>query len=89
VSRRLVALHSVLGGGEDIDTVWMVVREPELLAADPNDLMRRLMAMRVGARGAGRWAGKGVSACWQGDREGGDTGDAAAALHDTAHLRLA
>jgi len=47
VSRRLVALHSVLGGGDDIDTVWMVVREPQLLTADPSDLMRRLMAMRV------------------------------------------
>ena len=44
-----MALHSVLGGGDDIDTVWMVVREPQLLAADPTDLMRRLMAMRVRA----------------------------------------
>lgn len=42
-----MALHSIMGGGADIDTVWMVVREPALLAADPSDLMRRLMAMRV------------------------------------------
>ncbi|KAI8466629.1 MAG: hypothetical protein J3K34DRAFT_433240 [Monoraphidium minutum] len=53
VSRRLVALHSVLGGGEDVDTVWMVVREPQLLAADPSDLMRRLMAMKIASAGSG------------------------------------
>ncbi|GBF98592.1 hypothetical protein Rsub_11317 [Raphidocelis subcapitata] len=53
VSRRLVALHAVLGGGDDIDTVWMVVREPRLLAADPSELMRRLMAMRLASVGSG------------------------------------
>lgn len=53
VSARLVALHALLGGGDDIDTVWMVVREPLLLAADPNDLMRRLMAMRLASAGTG------------------------------------
>lgn len=53
VSRRLVALHSILGGGDDIDTVWMVVREPQLLAANPSDLMRRLMAMRLASSGSG------------------------------------
>jgi hypothetical protein len=46
-----MALHSVLGGGDDVDTVWMVVREPQLLVADPSDLMRRLMAMKVGVQG--------------------------------------
>lgn len=53
VSRRLVALHSALGGGGDVDPVWMVVREPRLLAADPNDIMRRLMAMRLASMGSG------------------------------------
>ena len=49
-----MSLHAVLGGGSDIDTVWMVTREPLLLAADPSDLMRRLMAMRVRRRRGGR-----------------------------------
>ncbi|KIZ07410.1 hypothetical protein MNEG_0546 [Monoraphidium neglectum] len=53
VSRRLMALHSVLGGGDDVDTVWMVVREPQLLVADPSDLMRRLMAMKIASAGTG------------------------------------
>lgn len=67
VSRRLMALHSVLGGGNDIDTVWMVVREPLLLAADPSDLMRRLMAMRVRMD---PWA-PGVALCLEQQGQGG------------------
>jgi hypothetical protein len=34
VSRRLLALHQLLGAREDVDVVWMVVREPGLLSAD-------------------------------------------------------
>lgn len=34
VSRRLLALQQLLGGREDVDVVWMVVREPQLLSAD-------------------------------------------------------
>jgi hypothetical protein len=33
VSRRILALQQLLGGG-DIDVVWMLVREPRLLSAD-------------------------------------------------------
>lgn len=48
VSKRLVKLQALLGGQEDVDVTWMVVREPALLAADPNELMRRLLNMKVG-----------------------------------------
>ena len=33
MSRRILALQQLLGGG-DIDVVWMLVREPRLLSAD-------------------------------------------------------
>ena len=39
------------GGGEGegicIGVIWMVVREPGLLAADPQQLMKRLMQRKV------------------------------------------
>ncbi|KAF8056785.1 1-acyl-sn-glycerol-3-phosphate acyltransferase [Scenedesmus sp. PABB004] len=47
VSRRLVSLHALLGGGADVDVIWMVTREPRLLAASRHDMMARLMAMRL------------------------------------------
>lgn len=50
-NRRLLALHALLGGQDDVDVIWMVVREPLLLEVDQNELMRRLMMMKVGARG--------------------------------------
>ena len=34
LSRRLLALRQALGGGEGVDVVWMMVREPRLLTAD-------------------------------------------------------
>ncbi|KAG1672603.1 hypothetical protein FOA52_002083 [Chlamydomonas sp. UWO 241] len=57
VSRRLVQLQELLGGGSgssrDVDVTWMVVREPGLLTADYGDLMRRLIDMKVLAAGSG------------------------------------
>lgn len=47
VSARLLELHSLLGGGGDIDVIWMVTREPTLLTASRHQLMSRLMAMKV------------------------------------------
>jgi hypothetical protein len=36
VSRRILALQQLLGGGGEgrVDVVWMLVREPRLLSAD-------------------------------------------------------
>jgi hypothetical protein len=51
VSRRLLELHALLGGGGDVDVVWMVTREPQLLTASRHQLLSRLMAMRVSAVG--------------------------------------
>jgi hypothetical protein len=51
VSRRLLELHALLGGGGDVDVVWMVTREPQLLTASRHQLMSRLMAMRVRGEG--------------------------------------
>lgn len=53
VSRRLVALRVLLGGREDVDVVWMVTREPGLLAADFDQLTSRLLDMRLAAASAG------------------------------------
>jgi hypothetical protein len=47
VSQRLLELHELLGAGNDVDVIWMVIREPLLLTASRNQLMSRLMAMRV------------------------------------------
>jgi hypothetical protein len=47
VSRRLLELHALLGGGADVDVIWMVTREPQLLTTSRHQLMSRLMAMRV------------------------------------------
>ncbi len=47
ISQRLVELHQLLGGGADIDVIWMVTREPQLLTASRLDLMTRLMDMKV------------------------------------------
>ncbi|WIA21190.1 hypothetical protein OEZ85_000439 [Tetradesmus obliquus] len=53
VSRRLLELHALLGGGADVDVVWMVTREPQLLAASRQQLLSRLMAMRLASATAG------------------------------------
>jgi hypothetical protein len=47
LSRRIGALRALLGGKDDIDVVWMVVRRPELLTADLRDLARRLLGLRT------------------------------------------
>lgn len=47
VSQRLLELHELLGAGNDVDVIWMVIREPLLLTASRHQLMSRLMAMRV------------------------------------------
>lgn len=47
VSARLLELHALLGGGADIDVIWMVTREPTLLTASKHQLISRLMAMKV------------------------------------------
>lgn len=49
-SRRLIQLQQLLGSSEDdVDIVWMLVREPGLLTADLSHLTKRLMAMRLAA----------------------------------------
>jgi hypothetical protein len=53
VSRRLVQLRWALGGGEGLDVVWMVTREPGLLALDQGDLLARLLRLRLAAGAAG------------------------------------
>lgn len=49
VSRRLLALHHLLGAREDLDLAWMVVREPGLLSAD----FRRCSWLGCGVPGCG------------------------------------
>ncbi len=49
VSQRLLQLHALLGGGSDVDVIWMVVREPQLLTADPMAMMGLLIAMKIAA----------------------------------------
>lgn len=51
MAQQLVSLHQVLGGQDDIDVIWMVTREPRLLTTDAQQLLRRLMAMKVGVGG--------------------------------------
>ncbi|KAL0031970.1 hypothetical protein WJX79_009484 [Trebouxia sp. C0005] len=48
-SRRLIQLQQLLGFQEDVDVVWMLVREPGLLTADMGQLTARLMTMRLAA----------------------------------------
>jgi hypothetical protein len=48
VSRRLLRLHAVLGGRDDVDVVWMVVRQPELLMVSADVITKALWAMQVG-----------------------------------------
>lgn len=48
-SRRLIQLQQLLGNQEDVDVVWMLVREPGLLTADMGQLTARLMTMRLAA----------------------------------------
>lgn len=50
VSRRLLALRQLLGARDDVDVVWMVVREPGLLSAD----FRRWASMRHARELGGR-----------------------------------
>ncbi|EFN53095.1 hypothetical protein CHLNCDRAFT_137419 [Chlorella variabilis] len=49
VSRRILALQQLLGGGGEggVDVVWMVVREPRLLSADFRSIMQRMFDMKV------------------------------------------
>ncbi|KAI3424841.1 hypothetical protein D9Q98_008227 [Chlorella vulgaris] len=49
VSRRILALQQLLGGGGEgrVDVVWMLVREPRLLSADFRSIMQRLLDMKV------------------------------------------
>ncbi|PSC73793.1 DEAD DEAH box helicase [Micractinium conductrix] len=46
VSRRILALKQLLGGGK-VDVVWMLVREPRLLSADFRSIMQRLFDMKL------------------------------------------
>ena len=45
VSERLLRLHALLGGRNQTDVVWMVVREPRLLALESKRIVRRLVSM--------------------------------------------
>ena len=47
-SRRVIDLHSILGG-EGVDTAMMVFREPRLLDSDPASIVQRVVDMRVAA----------------------------------------
>lgn len=47
VSRRVLALHQLLGGKDDIDIVWMIEREPDLLVADLSVMTARLVELRT------------------------------------------
>ncbi|GAB4821396.1 hypothetical protein N2152v2_008442 [Parachlorella kessleri] len=58
VSRRLLALHQILGARSDLDIAWMVMREPALLSADFRSIMRRLLDMRVSEGAEGVDVGK-------------------------------
>ena len=51
LSQRLMLLAQVLGAGDDIDIVFMIVREPKLLTADPNAITRRLFQLRIALAG--------------------------------------
>ena len=46
-SQRIIDLHRFLGSREDIDVVFMVQREPELLRASGQQLTRRILALRI------------------------------------------
>jgi hypothetical protein len=61
VSQRLLELHALLGGGADIDVIWMVTREPTLLTASKHQLISRLMAMKVGCTSSSSSSGTGMS----------------------------
>jgi hypothetical protein len=45
-SRRLLRLNELLGGSTDMDIAWMVTREPDLLTADFNLIISRLLQMK-------------------------------------------
>jgi len=45
VSERLLHLHALLGEPNQTDVVWMVVREPRLLALESKRIVRRLVSM--------------------------------------------
>ena len=51
ISHRLLALQRLLGERDDIDVVWMVQREPELLSTDASVITQRLVTL-VTAEGA-------------------------------------
>jgi hypothetical protein len=46
-SQRIVDLHRFLGSREDIDVVFMVQREPELLRASGQKLVQRILELRI------------------------------------------
>jgi len=69
ISQRLLELHALLGGGGDIDVIWMVTREPTLLTASKHQLMSRLMAMKVSGGRAGGGGGAGVGG-WRWEERG-------------------
>ena len=46
-SQRIIDLHRFLGSREDIDVVFMVQREPELLRASGQQLTRRILELRI------------------------------------------
>ena len=46
-SQRIIDLHRCLGSREDIDVVFMIQREPELLRASGEQLARRILALRI------------------------------------------
>jgi len=46
-SQRIIDLHRFLGSREDIDVVFMVQREPELLRASGRQLTRRILELRI------------------------------------------
>ena len=52
VSRRILALQQLLGGG-DVDVVWMLVREPRLLSEDFRGWVHTAHSSRAGDFAAG------------------------------------
>ena len=46
-AQRIIDLHRFLGSREDIDVVFMVQREPELLRASGQRLTRRILELRI------------------------------------------